>query len=256
MASRFTYKLTELTSSDVAIAGGKGASLGELIRAGASVPYGFVIASSAFQAFLDAADQLRRVQDIVKKLDSGEITAASATNQITSHLGGAAVPAPVVEAVTDALASLGDRRVSVRSSATCEDSGASAWAGQLDTYLDIAPENVLDRIRDCWLSIFSESALAYGAHHGYGAGEFAVAVVVQEMVASEISGIAFSVHPVTQEPNILLIEACLGLGEAIVSRKVIPDQYVVERDTQSIIERATGEQKTGLFMEPGGANPA
>ncbi|MDF1745836.1 MAG: PEP/pyruvate-binding domain-containing protein, partial [Gimesia sp.] len=100
-------------------------------------------------------------------------------------------------------------------------------------------------------SMFSETALTYGATHGYGTGQVAVAVVVQEMVASEISGIGFSVHPVTQEPDIQLIEACLGLGEAIVSGRIVPDQYVVKRGSNQILESIIGNQKEGLFIGDG-----
>ncbi|MEQ9071872.1 MAG: PEP/pyruvate-binding domain-containing protein, partial [Gimesia chilikensis] len=147
------------------------------------------------------------------------------------------------------------KRVSVRSSATCEDSATSAWAGQLETWLDVSPDEITKRIRDCWLSLFSESALAYGATHGYASGEIAVAVVIQQMVASEISGIGFSVHPVTQEPDIQLIEACLGLGEAIVSGRIVPDQFIVERDSFQILESVIGEQKEALWLGDGNTKP-
>ena len=251
MGSSLTNRLSELDSSSVAEAGGKGSSLGELMRAGAPVPPGFVVTSAAFKAFMEAADHERHVDGIVSRLDSGEIPVAEAVAGIASLLADAKVPDRVAAEISKAAAQLDAPRVSVRSSATCEDGGETAWAGQLDTYLDVLPEDVLMRVRDCWLSIFSEPALAYGAAHGYGGGQFAVAVVVQKMVSSEVSGIGFSVHPVTQEPNLLLIEACLGLGEAIVSGRIVPDQYVVERDTNNIAERLVGDQKEGLFMEPG-----
>ena len=251
MGSPLTYPLSELDASSVSVAGGKGSSLGELIRAGAPVPPGFVITSSAFEAFLNAGDHRQYVEDVVEQFDTGQIKVAQAARQIAVHLGDVPVPDEVVAAVDRAVSQLGAARVSVRSSATCEDSGTSAWAGQLDTYLDVPPENIVEKVRDCWLSMFSTAALAYGAAHGYGGGQFAVAVVVEKMVASDVSGIGFSVHPVTQEPNILLIEACFGLGEAIVSGKIVPDQYVIERGTDKILECSVGGQKQGLFFEPG-----
>ena len=253
MKSRFTYNLNELNSSHVSIAGGKGASLGELIRAGVPVPPGFVVTSHAFEVFMNAADQERRVEAIFNKLDLGEMTVGQAANQLASHFVQAPIPNEVVNEVLAASSPLNNRRVSVRSSATCEDSASSAWAGQLDTYLDVKPEDIVERLRDCWLSIFKESALAYGAHHGYGPGHVRVAVVIQEMVASDVSGIGFSVHPVTQEPDFMLVEACLGLGEAIVSGKIVPDQYVIERSTGAILDRSVGAQRSGLFLERGGS---
>jgi len=245
------YPLSDLDNSQVALAGGKGASLGELIRSGAPVPEGFVVASEAFRRFLAAADPQRHVERVVQQLDDGQLPASEAAEQIRSILADSQVPDEIVTEITQAAERLSAPRVSVRSSATCEDSGTSAWAGQLDTYLDVSPEDIVARVRDCWLSIFKPSALAYGAVHGYGAGQFTVAVVVQQMVASDISGIGFSVHPVTQEPGLQLIEACFGLGEAIVSGRIVPDQYIVERPANTIVQRFLGNQREGLFMEPG-----
>ena len=247
MVPRFTHNLKDLNSTHVSIAGGKGASLGELIQAGVSVPLGFVVTSQAFDAFLGAADQEGQVEAIFQKLGTGEMTAGQAANQLNSLFDQTPVPTEVADEVTTASLLFKDKRVSVRSSATCEDSASSAWAGQLDTYLDVKFEDILEKLRDCWLSIFRESAMAYGAHHGYGPGHVGVAVVIQEMVASEISGIGFSVHPVTQEPDFMLIEACLGLGEAIVSGKIVPDQYVIKRSTGTILDRSVGSQRSGLF---------
>ncbi|TWU12525.1 Phosphoenolpyruvate synthase [Symmachiella macrocystis] len=238
----------DLDSSQVAVAGGKGASLGELTRAGAPVPPGFVISSSAFTDAIHSGDHQRYLQDTLSRLNGNEIEPDEAAREIAIHLESVHVVEDVASAIQLGLETLGVNSVSVRSSATCEDSGSSAWAGQLETYLNVPPEHVVGRVRDCWMSMFSPQALAYGAVHGYGAGQFAVAVVVQQMVASEISGIGFSVHPVTQEPNIMLIEACLGLGEAIVSGQINPDQYVVERDSDRIIASVVGEQRQALYV--------
>ena len=252
MNSLFTAPLHDLDSSRVAEAGGKGASLGELMRAGAPVPPGFAVLSPAFDMFL-ATDNCRlQVGTILDHMSQGKMPAKEAVSEIRALLTSIPVPALVAEAIATAQSHLNVELVSVRSSATCEDSGASAWAGQLETYLNIAPDQVIDRVRECWLSLFRESALAYGAAHGYGGGHFSVAVVVQQMVPSQISGIGFSVHPVTQEPNVLLIEACLGQGEAIVSGRIVPDQYSVERGTNRVLNSIVGNQKEGLFLQPQG----
>ncbi|QDV50471.1 PEP/pyruvate-binding domain-containing protein [Gimesia fumaroli] len=256
MANRLIYSLSELDSSFVAEAGGKGASLGELMRAQAPVPPGFVVTSSAFQTYLASGDLKQDVIKTVQALNAGQIDLSQAHQQIRSCFEGVAIPGEIREAVNEAANVLNVTRVSVRSSATCEDSATSAWAGQLETFLDVRPDAIMDKIRDCWLSLFSESALSYGATHGFAAGEISVAVVVQQMVASDISGIGFSVHPVTQEPEIQLIEACLGLGEAIVSGRIVPDQFVVERGTNQILESMIGEQKEALWMGEGDTKPA
>lgn len=248
MTSRFIYQLSELNTSHIAVAGGKGASLGELMRAKAPVPPGFVVTSDAFEAFFSAGDLKQFVIDSVCSLNAGKIGLTQANQQILSHMQDVEVPQSIVESVHEAAEHLGAKRVSVRSSATCEDSATSAWAGQLETFLNVSPEEIIGNIRACWMSMFSETALSYGATHGYGSGEVAVAVVVQQMVDSDISGIGFSVHPVTQEPNIQLIEACLGLGEAIVSGRIVPDQYVVERGSNKILQSIIGNQKEALLI--------
>ncbi|QDU09256.1 PEP/pyruvate-binding domain-containing protein [Gimesia aquarii] len=248
MASRYTCPLSELNSSHVSEAGGKGASLGELMCAKAPVPPGFVVTSIAFQKFISQGDLKQIIVDTIQTLNAGQIDLAQANQQIHSALEVAAIPDEVIEAINKAQQTLQAGRVSVRSSATCEDSATSAWAGQLETFLDVTPDKIVENVRSCWLSLFSESALSYGATHGYAAGQISVAVVVQKMIASEISGIGFSVHPVTQEPDIQLIEACLGLGEAIVSGRIVPDQFVVARHSNEILESIVGDQKEALWM--------
>ena len=251
MTLRLTIPLSDIGTNDATIAGGKGASLGELMRAGAPVPVGFVVTSAAFDRFM-AGEHKALVDAVLERLDADAITVDQAASEIAAHLSQVPVPPAVMAAVNQAVFELSVDRVSVRSSATCEDSGTTAWAGQLDTYLNVGPADIVARLRDCWLSMFSQPALSYGATHGYGAAQFSVAVVIQTMVASDISGIGFSVHPVTQEPNIMLIEACLGLGEAIVSGRIMPDQYIVERGSHDIMEALIGRQREGLFMQPGG----
>jgi phosphohistidine swiveling domain-containing protein len=248
----FVRTLDEVDGNQIAVAGGKGASLGELVHAGAPVPPAFIVTSAAFEAFMRSADPEGEVSRIVQQVDAGALEPAAASERVFSLLGRCAPTPDVASAIREAVDALGSRRLCVRSSATCEDSGSSAWAGQLDTYLAVEPAEVLEKVRACWLSIFGESPLAYGAAHGYGAGSFAVAVVVQEMVPSEIAGIGFSVHPVTQEPDVMLIEACLGLGEAIVSGQIAPDRYVVEKGKREIAEHRVGRQKKGLFARDGG----
>ncbi|MEM8607863.1 MAG: PEP/pyruvate-binding domain-containing protein [Myxococcota bacterium] len=247
-AGEFTRRLEDLDRTQAATAGGKGASLGELIRAGAKVPPAFVLLRVAFEAFMAKADPGDRVGLWLDAVDRGERSLAGTASAIAELLGDATLPANVASEAIRAFDELGSARVSVRSSATCEDGAGAAWAGQLDTYLNVGRDDLLAKIRECWLSAFREPALAYGVAHGYGAGEFGVAVVVQQMVASEVSGIGFSVHPVTQEPHLALLEACFGQGEAIVSGAVTPDQYVVERTSKRIVLHQHADQDRGLFL--------
>ncbi|MEM9656895.1 MAG: PEP/pyruvate-binding domain-containing protein [Planctomycetota bacterium] len=251
----YTLRLDEIDARSVAACGGKGASLGELSRAGMRVPPGFVVTRRAFDEFMASADPQGRVADWLADADAGRKTAAEAAAAIAELLQKAAIPDEIGAAIDAGVQQLNVAYVSVRSSATCEDGTANAWAGQLDTYLNVAPAEIAAQVKACWLSMYRATALAYGAAHGYGEGQFGVAVVVQEMIASEVSGIGFSVHPVTQEPDLRLIEACFGLGEAIVSGKIRPDQFVVKRGAQEIVESTRGAQRQGLFLDPGQAAP-
>lgn len=255
MHQPYTLPLNQLDSTKVAVSGGKGASLGELMKVGVRVPPGFVVTRDAFDAFMAVADPNNEVAEWLKKVDSNAATVVEAERAIHDLLEHGAIPDDVRTAIQQGVDALDVESVSVRSSATCEDGVTSAWAGQLDTFLNVAPTDVLANVKSCWLSVFGAPALAYGAAHGYGAGQFGVAVVVQQMILSEVAGVGFSVHPVTQEPNVRLIEACFGQGEAIVSGKIIPDQYVVHRGAREIAEQSRGQQKKGLFFAHAEAKP-
>ncbi|MCA9100149.1 MAG: hypothetical protein KDA63_03305 [Planctomycetales bacterium] len=250
-----TLRLDEIDRSKAALGGGKGASLGELVRAGMRVPPGFVVTRPAFDAFMAVADPEGYVAECLSGVETGAVNVEDAARDVTARLSRATVPEAICEAIEDGMSRLGVARVSVRSSATCEDGTANAWAGQLETFLDVAPDDVAEQVRACWLSIFHPRALAYGAAHGYGVGEFGVAVVVQEMIPSEVSGIGFSVHPVTQEPDMRLIEACFGQGEAIVSGRIVPDQFIVRRGAQEIVDRVHARQREALFLDHAAAEP-
>ena len=252
---RLIYQLSELDSSFVSQAGGKGASLGELMRAQAPVPPGFVVTSFAFCTYFSSEQIQSPVLETMQALKAGQIDLSLAHQRIKSCIEAVELPVELCEAVQKAANQLAVPRVSVRSSATCEDSATSAWAGQLETFLNVSPAEIIGKIRSCWLSLFSESALSYSEHHGFSTGEISVAVVVQQMVDSEISGIGFSVHPVTQEPGIQLIEACLGQGEAIVSGRITPDQFIVERGSHRILESITGNQKEALWIREDTSKP-
>lgn len=117
----------------------------------------------------------------------------------------------------------------VRSSATAEDGAEHAWAGQLDTYLNISPSNIPDKVRDCWASLFTPRAIFYRTEKKLHDTHISVAVVVQSMIQSESAGVAFSVHPVTENRDEIVIEGSYGLGEAVVSGEVTPDSFVVSK---------------------------
>lgn len=146
--------------------------------------------------------------------------------------------------ILQAFDKLGAQYVAVRSSAVAEDGRNTAWAGQLETYLNVTKDALLESIEKCWASINSDRAKSYAQQHNIDAG--AVAVVVQAMIQSEVSGIAFSAHPVTKNDSEIVIEAGLGLGEAIVSGSITPDAYIVQKDSLKINDKHLATQTKKL----------
>lgn len=247
--------LSELRKGDTGIAGGKGASLGELMSAGIPVPPGFVVVASAFDEFMSLSGLDVEIEAVLNTVDQREMhTVENASEKIHALILRTEMPAKLKKEILDAFKKLGATYVAVRSSATAEDGETAAWAGQLETYLNSTSIDLLQNVRKCWASLFSPRAIFYRFQKNMKAEKVSVAVVVQEMVESEKSGIAFSVHPVTQDRNQMIIEAGLGLGEAIVSGTITPDSYVVRKNDLHIIERQTYVQKKGLFRKKNGGN--
>jgi len=237
-----------LSKGDVAAAGGKGASLGEMTRAGIPVPGGFVVLSSAFDKFVEGADLNVEIDAALNMVDTEKIhTVEEASERIQGMIVSSEMPQDIAKEIEREFKKLDAELVAVRSSATAEDSASAAWAGQLDTYLNTTRENLLGNVKKCWASLFTPRAIFYRFEKNLQKEKVSVAVVVQKMVESEESGIAFSVHPVTEDPNQLIIEAGFGLGEAIVSGKITPDSYVVDKQDWNIIDVNVNEQARGLF---------
>lgn len=251
----YTKSLTKLSSKDVATAGGKGASLGELLRSDILVPNGFVVLTSAFDKFLDETDLRQEVRAQLNKVDQDKMhTVERASERIQSMISRAEMPQEIAQAISKDFSALGAKYVAVRSSATAEDSDSAAWAGQLDTYLNTTDETLLENVKKCWASLFTPRAIFYRFEKGLKESNVSVAVVVQEMIESEKAGIAFSVHPVTQDKNQMIIEAGLGLGEAAVSGTITPDSYVVSKKDDKIIDINIHEQTKALHKKDGGGN--
>ncbi len=244
-----------LGKNDAAIAGGKGASLGELIQAGIPVPPGFVVLTHAFERFLEEANLNQELDTIFHTVNHQEIgTVEKASERIQSLIIAAKMPDDIAEEIQRMFVELGTTFVAVRSSATAEDGANAAWAGQLDTFLNTTEETLLENVQKCWASLFTPRAIFYRFEKGMHGSKISVAVVVQKMVQSEVSGIAFSVHPVTEDYNQLIIEGGFGLGEAIVSGQVTPDSFVVEKEPRRIIDKNITFQNRALWRAEIGGN--
>ena len=244
-----------ISKKDVGLAGGKGASLGEMTQAGIPVPPGYVILAESFEKFIDETQLRVEIDSILHRVNHQEMESVEkASEEIHALILQEKMPKDIEKEILAHFEKLGAKYVAVRSSATSEDSASAAWAGQLDTYLNTTKEKVIENVKKCWASLFTPRAIFYRFEKGLHNTHISVAVVIQKMVESEISGIAFSVHPVTQDYNQMIIEAGYGLGEAIVSGQITPDSYVMEKKPFSILEKNVSEQSRGIYRLPQGGN--
>lgn len=233
----FIRTFGELRKEEAPSAGGKGASLGEMTRAKMPVPPGFVILSTAFERFLEETDLNVEIDAILHTVKTKKMhTVEYASEKIQTLMLRAQMPEDIAKEITSGFKELNAQYVAVRSSATAEDSATAAWAGQLDSFLNTTKGDLLKNVQKCWSSLFTPRAIFYRFEKGIKGQKISVAVVVQKMVKSEMAGVAFSVHPVTEDYNQLIIEAGFGLGEAIVSGQITPDSYVVEKEPLRILD--------------------
>lgn len=250
-----TKRFKELSKSDVSIAGGKGASLGEMINAGIPVPDGFVILTDAFDRFIESNNLNAEIQSALDKVDIKRVnTVDDASETISAIIADCEISAEISTEILSNFKKLKTKFVAVRSSATSEDGSAAAWAGQLESFLNTTEKDLLGNVKKCWASLFTPRAIFYRIEKQLHKDKVSVAVVVQKMIDSEESGIAFSVHPVTEDHDQIIIEAGLGLGEAVVSGSITPDSYVVSKRTLSIIEKQVNTQNKALYRVEYGGN--
>ncbi len=243
----------QLNKRSVGEAGGKGSSLGEMTNAKIPVPPGFVVLASAFDRFLEETDLDSEIEAILKKVNHRDVNSVDrASNEIRELIGEAEMPKDLKADILNNFKALKAKFVAVRSSATAEDSKTASWAGELETYLNTTEKNLLFNVKKCWSSLFTPRAIFYRFEKKLHKKPVSVAVVVQAMVQSEVSGICFTVHPVTKDYNQMVIEAGLGLGEAVVSGSVTPDTYVVHKDDFSILDINVSEQSFWLKRGPNG----
>jgi phosphoenolpyruvate synthase/pyruvate phosphate dikinase len=241
----YVLGLEEIDQTHFAVVGGKGANLGELLRIeGIRVPAGFCVTTDAFQRFMTEAPSIDDRVDRLSRLNPDEretIRALSA--EIRRTLEGTAIPEDLAAAITGQLARLGEQvAYAVRSSATAEDLPTASFAGQQDTYLNVVgPGAILEHVRRCWASLFTERAVTYRLRNGFDPRKLRMAVVVQQMVFPEAAGILFTADPVTGNRKVASVDASFGLGESLVSGLVNPDVYKV-RDDEVVAKGIAGKQ--------------
>jgi phosphoenolpyruvate synthase/pyruvate phosphate dikinase len=235
------------TSPDATLqaAGGKGANLRRLTRAGFPVPRGFIVGTDAYQAFV-ATNRLPEAIDASIKILAGDGVGQLETisNKIRSAFSAGKMPIETETAIRKAFSELNAASVAVRSSATLEDLPDLSFAGQQDTYLNIVREDDLVRaVIDCWSSLWSARAIGYRMVNHISQDGAGLAVVVQEMVQSEVSGVLFTANPLTGLLSESVIDATFGLGEALVSGQVEPDHFVVNSIDGVVREKSLGSKR-------------
>jgi phosphoenolpyruvate synthase/pyruvate phosphate dikinase len=213
----YVKPFSDVRKSDAAVAGGKGASLGDMAASHFPVPPGFVVTTGAYRKFRASPTEAFK-QEVLAAFDR-----------------------------------LGAARVAVRSSATAEDGKDASWAGQFDTFLNVTRSALIRSLQDCWASASSDHVRAYGAGTSKNARELAVAVVIQKMVDSDVSGVAFSLNPVSRDHNQIMIEAVYGLGEILVQGKVTPDNYVVDKSSLQVASSSV-QVKSLMYAFDGKSN--
>jgi rifampicin phosphotransferase len=238
----FVAPLRDFGRDDVASAGGKGANLGELVRAEVPVPDGFVITTAAYAA---AVQPLRlRIADRLGP--DGDCASIRADIEAVS------MPSDLRAEITNAYTALGVGPVAVRSSATAEDLPGAAFAGQQDTYLNIIGEaELINAVQKCWASLWTDRAITYRTRIGIDSAEVGIAVVVQHMINAEVAGVMFTADPVSGDRETIMLDASSGLGEAVVSGLVTPDHYRLD-DQGHVLDYQPGRGEVIVRSAPGG----
>jgi len=242
----------EVGKEDVALVGGKGANLGEMATAKFPVPQGFIVASKAYFDFLEENKLKSKIDRELRKIDINDpVTINEVSQRIKALILGGRISPLLVKEIIQNYLKLGGlvshALVAVRSSATAEDLPTASFAGQQVTFLNIKGEaNVVKKVQECWASLFEPRAIFYREEKGFGHFKVGIAVPVQEMIPAEISGVMFTIDPVSHEKNRLIIEAVYGLGEYLVQGTVTPDIYVVDKNELAILSKGVEKQTIQL----------
>ena len=257
----YVKKFEDLSKSDIGIAGGKGANLGELTQAGIPVPPGFVVTAQAYEYFMDEAGINDQVMSILDQIDINDTKALqAAAEEIKAIIIESPIPEDLVMFIKEYYNELcqrvgeDDTDVAIRSSATAEDLPEASFAGQQDTFLHVSGDDeVIEYIRKCWASLFEARAIFYREENNFEHSKVYIAVVVQKMANADKAGVMFTVNPSTGE-EIALIEGSWGLGESVVSGDVTPDNYQVDKKDNEIINVTISDKKVMYTNDENGTS--
>ncbi len=265
----------EINKEDIPYVGGKGANLGEMYNSGFPVPPGFAVTAYAYEKFLEITGIKDEIKEVLSDLNVDDNDSLqSASKQVQTIIRAEQIPDEISSAIVKAYESMYKSSydlpksvgmfinaareppfVAVRSSATAEDLPGASFAGQQATFLNVkGGDDLLEAVKDCWASLFTARAIFYREKNKFDHFKVKICVIVQKMVDSTKSGVAFSVDPITEQPDKIVIEAGWGLGEAIVSGAINPDHYVVDKDDWKIIEKKIMKKDFMIIRDPSGKN--
>ena len=272
---RYVKFFKEIHKQDIPSAGGKGANLGEMYNAGFPVPPGFVITSNAYKDFIEVTGIKKEMKEILQKIDYNNYdTIAKAAKDIQTLIKSEEIPKEIrleIKAAYDSMYKTSFELpkkardyinairtppfVAVRSSATAEDLPTASFAGQQETYTNVkGDENVIEAVQKCWASLFTPRAIFYRHKNNFDHFKVLIAVIVEKMVNSDASGVAFTVDPVSENPNLMVIEAGFGLGEAMVGGEVTPDHYIIDKRDFRIVSKKINKKDFMIIRDPSGHN--
>ncbi len=255
----YISRISELSLADRPLAGGKSASLGELISAGVAVPPGFVVMTPAFDEFLRVSGTGAGIRQEIESLDLDDATeVAAASKDIRQRISEMPLPPHITDAIYSNYREMSPNGagcpVAVRSSATCEDSESASFAGLQDTYLWVrGEEQLIERVRSCWASIYNAESITYRRRLDLPEEQISMAVVVQQMVDAVCAGVMFTRSPTTGDKSVIVIEGSWGLGSSIVSGEVTPDRFVVNKVTGEINKRDISDKAVEHTADPSGS---
>ena len=251
---QFVRFLNDLGKEDLPSAGGKGANLGEMIRAGLSVPEGFAVLVDAYRKFVQENTLEKEIANLLSIAESGKSeNLREAADRVRGLFVIGKIPAEILKEIDILYTAIGLPPVAVRSSATAEDLPGASFAGQYSTFLNVrGKEELYEAIKKCWASLWNERALSYRTKQSIDSKNLAHGVVVQRLIASEKSGILFTANPVNGRRDQLSLSSSWGLGEAIVSGEVDPDQWVIDKNTGETVSAYVASKKVMTLRKAGG----
>lgn len=259
--SDFVLWFKDLGKEDIPLVGGKCANLGELYgQIGVPVPNGFAVSAYAYKIFLEKTGAGKKINPLLSDINTDDLESLQrVSDRIRKQIESLPIPEEIENSILKAYDRLCTQRkkknvaVAVRSSATAEDLPGASFAGQQDTYLNVNRKTLLKRVHQCWGSLFTPRAIAYRKEKGFAHDQVLISVGVQELIESYVSGVTFTMEPVSGDKNKVVINASWGLGEAIVSGSVTPDEYVVEKNTLRIVAKEIFKKDKQIVSDKGGS---